>query len=300
MVLYAVDDQVSLLAPAVHAPTGWTTNRLAAGKARAPARLTCEGSRTDFSMSDISADRVPFDTIRAWRDAYREEMACQIVLDSVHTRPGWSQEYRLAAGGTPVGYASLAVGGPWTDEPTAYELYVEPAHRTRLFDSFRTFLQASGAVAMEVQSNDRLAAAMLHTFATNVVSGAILFHDGVRTSHVVPGATFRHPTEAEEPDLPPPVRRWCAVVELDGAVAGTGGILFHYNPPYGDIYMDVAEPFRRRGVGAFLVQELKRLAYEGGRVPAARCNPDNIASRRTLQKAGLVPCGHLLKGSLAR
>lgn len=32
----------------------------------------------------------------------------------------------------------------------------------------------------------------------------------------------------------------------------------------------VAEPFRRRGFGAFLVQELKRVCYEGGYVPAAR------------------------------
>jgi GNAT superfamily N-acetyltransferase len=90
----------------------------------------------------------------------------------------------------------------------------------------------------------------------------------------------------------------CGVVELDGQVAGSGGILFHYNRPYGDIYMDVAEPFRRRGAGSFLVQELKRVCYEGGHVPAARCNPANIASRRTLQKAGFVPCGHILTGSV--
>ena len=60
--------------------------------------------------------------------------------------------------------------------------------------------------------------------------------------------------------------------------------------------MDVAEPFRRRGFGSFLVQELKRVCYEGGHVPAARCGVDNVASRRTLQKAGFVPCGHILQG----
>ena len=31
-------------------------------------------------------------------------------------------------------------------------------------------------------------------------------------------------------------------MEVDGEVAATGGILFHYNRPYDDIYMDVAEP----------------------------------------------------------
>jgi GNAT superfamily N-acetyltransferase len=63
--------------------------------------------------------------------------------------------------------------------------------------------------------------------------------------------------------------------------------------------MKVAEPFRKRGLGTYLVQELKRVCYERGSVPAARCNPTNIASRKTLQKAGFVPCGHILTGSVS-
>jgi GNAT superfamily N-acetyltransferase len=90
------------------------------------------------------------------------------------------------------------------------------------------------------------------------------------------------------------------VVEFEGQVAATGGILFHYNRPYGDIYMDVVESCRRRGLGSFLVQELKRVCYEGGKVPAARCDSGNVASRRTLQKAGFVPCGNILSGSVSR
>ena len=88
------------------------------------------------------------------------------------------------------------------------------------------------------------------------------------------------------------------VLVVDGAIAGTGGILFHYNRPYGDIYMAVAESFRRRGFGSYLVQELKRICYEQGSVPAARCRATNIASRATLQKAGFVPCGNLVMGEV--
>ena len=69
--------------------------------------------------------------------------------------------------------------------------------------------------------------------------------------------------------------------------------------PAGAVFMDVEEPFRRRDLGSFLVQELKRVCSEGGHVPAARCNVKNIASRKTLQKAGFVPCGHILSGSVA-
>ena len=61
--------------------------------------------------------------------------------------------------------------------------------------------------------------------------------------------------------------------------------------------MEVNEPFRRRGFGSFIVQELKRICYENGHIPAARCNPDNIAS---LQKAGFVPCGHIITGPVRR
>jgi Family of unknown function (DUF5946) len=37
-----------------------------------------------------------------------------------------------------------------------------------------------------------------------------------------------------------------------------------------------------------LVMSVKRIAYETGGIPAARCDPNSVASRKTLQKAGLV------------
>ena len=81
-------------------------------------------------------------------------------------------------------------------------------------------------------------------------------------------------------------------------VVAAGGVLCHYNPPYGDLFMGVAGPFRRRGYGSYLVQELKRVAYERGQVPAARCNAANGGSRATLQRAGLMPCARVLTGRI--
>jgi GNAT superfamily N-acetyltransferase len=89
------------------------------------------------------------------------------------------------------------------------------------------------------------------------------------------------------------------LIEHNGAIVATGGIATHYNPPYGDLFMEVDERFRRRGYGSYLIQELKRTCYETGLVPAARCNVANLASRATLQKAGLLPCARLLSGVLA-
>ena len=253
---------------------------------------------TGTASRSVAASKTALEQIGGLRDRYRLEMGCQIVHDSIHDRAGWTQEYLLSVGDVAVGYGSVAVGGPWTGEPTVYEFHVVPTERLRLFELFRALLASSGATQVEVQSNDVLATAMLHTFAASVTSEAILFADAVRTTIAPRGATFREPTALEAPDVRAEHRRWRGVVEVEGAVAATGGILFHYNRPYGDIYMDVAEPYRGRGLGAFVVQELKRVCHEGGHVPAARCNPANVASRATLQKAGFVPCGHILKGRL--
>ena len=135
-------------------------------------------------MPRVSAEETPLEQIRGWRDMYRVEMSCQIVHDSIHDRAGWTREYVLSLAGTPVGYGSLAVGGPWRDKPTLYEFYVVPHHRLRMFDLFRALLAASGAVSIEVQSNDPLATVMCHTFAGGVASEAILFEDSQVTSHV--------------------------------------------------------------------------------------------------------------------
>ena len=64
--------------------------------------------------------------------------------------------------------------------------------------------------------------------------------------------------------------------------------------------MPFAEPFRRRGLGSYLVQELNRVCRQGGSVPAARCNISNVPSRLTLQRAGFVPWGNILVGRIPR
>jgi GNAT superfamily N-acetyltransferase len=250
----------------------------------------------------LSAKPVSLQDILPWRDMYRLEMSCQIIHDSIHSRPGWTEEYGLYIGTTPVGYGSIAVAGPWKGKPTLYEFYVVPPWRTRTFDLFEALLAASGAAAIETQSNDPFLSVLLLALTPAVTSESILFHDKVTTAHVaLPGVIFRPAPPADAAQIAAQKLDESAawLLELDGTIAATGGILFHYNRPYGDIYMAVAEPFRRRGLGSYLVQELKRISYEQGNVPAARCNPKNVASRKTLQKAGFVPCGCIVGGAVS-
>jgi GNAT superfamily N-acetyltransferase len=248
----------------------------------------------------LSANAVSVQAILPWRDLFRAEMQCQIVHDSLHAREGWTQSYQLNVGPVAAGYGAIAIGGPWKGTRTVFEFYIIPDHRSRVFDLFAVFLEAAGATAFEVQTNDGLLTAMLHLWCRTATSEKIVFQDRLLTAFPANGVIFRRLTPADvagnfaHHDEPP--GDW--LLEVDGAIAATGGILFHYNRPYGDIYMEVAAPFRRRGLGSYLVQELKRVCYEGGSVPCARCSPANLASLKTLQKAGFVPCAHILVGNL--
>jgi GNAT superfamily N-acetyltransferase len=251
-------------------------------------------------VMSISARPSDLSEIMPLRDRYREEMSCQIIHDSIHGRPGWTREYALELDGALAGYGSVAVAGPWSETPALYELYVEREHRMRTFDLFACLLPLSGAKIIETQSNAWMLAVMLHTFTTNVRAEAIVFEDTFQTSYKPAGAGFR----ASTPEDAEALRRqnlddgasW--VVTMDGVIAGAGGVLYHYNRPYGDVYMAIAEPFRRQGLGAYLVQELKAVCRARGGVPAARCNVANLPSRRTLQKAGFTPCGNIIVGDL--
>jgi GNAT superfamily N-acetyltransferase len=227
-------------------------------------------------------------------------MSCQIIHDSIHERPGWTQEYVLNLAGSPAGYGSVAVSGPWQKSPTLYEFYIRPEHRKQIFESFETLIAVCGAKAIEAQTNDKLLTVMLHTYSSNTETESILFEDAFETAHSPSGARVRQ-ARADDTERLSRLNldegaEW--VLSLDDHLAGAGGVLYHYNRPYGDVYMKIAEPFRRRGLGAYLVQELKAACRDGGSIPAARCNVNNEASRRTLQGAGFVPCGNLIVGKL--
>lgn len=254
---------------------------------------------TATPMNVRPADHVE---IVSLRDAFRREMDGQIVHDSIHARLGWTLEYAVTQADTAIGYGSVAVAGPWRDRPTVYEFYLEPAYRSRAFELFDAFLDVSNPHAFEVQTSDTLSTMMCLTHARDIGTERIVFCDGGTTVHNANGATLRCVTPAEEIQTAIAERQgggeW--VVEIDGTAVARGGMLFHYNRPYSDIYMDVDEPFRRRGIGTYLVQELKRLSYELGAIPCARCSTTNEASRRTLQRAGFVPFAHILFGSLNR
>jgi RimJ/RimL family protein N-acetyltransferase len=207
--------------------------------------------------------------IEGLREKYRQEMNCQIIHDSIHGRPGWTREFSLQTEDGPViGYGCL--------------------------------LQSCGAKIIETQSNAPVLPVMLHVFGRNLRTEYVLFEHAYETSFRPQAASVRMATISDAAFL----RRfgwnesagW--VVTVNGEIAGAGGIAYHYNRPYGDVYLRIGKAFRRLGLGTYLVQELKAACRKGGSVPSARCSVDNLPSLRMLQKAGFVPCGALVAGDL--
>lgn len=254
--------------------------------------------RTARTPPKHEVTRSSVEAILPMREEYRRAMVCQIVHDSYHER-GFTDSYLLKIDGEVVGYASVA-GDPHPPREIVKELYVTASHRASLPHLFKALVGAARPRWIEAQTNDPFLRVPLFDCATSLRADRILFDDGRTTALEPPGVELRRIAQDEKQRVFEhtlvPVGDWA--LDRDGEVVASGGLLFHYNPPYGDIHMEVAAAYRGRGYGSYLVQELKRICYGMGRVPAARCNVDNMPSRRTLERAGMAACGHIVRGGL--
>lgn len=243
---------------------------------------------------DIEVRCAEYADVEALRELYRHEAHCQIVHDSALSR-GIADPYVILVDGGLAGYA-----GVWNRyyAGRVMEFYILPHMREFTRPLFDQLLAASHATHIEAQTNMPLMLNMLEDRARNIVEEKVLFEDGSHTRLRCPAGVFRRAAPRSHQEDEQPDGEW--VIEVGGKIVATGGILDHYNPPYGDIYMEVSAPERRKGFGSYLVQELKRICYQAGKKPAARCDPSNIASRHTLERAGFLPCGELLAGEVRR
>jgi GNAT superfamily N-acetyltransferase len=241
---------------------------------------------------DLRIEPAEYKDVVPMRELYRRELDCQIVHDSFLGR-GLSDPYLIRVDGQIAGYG--AVSNKY-DRGRLNEFHLLPEFRGEMAALFGAQLTASKATHIEAQTNAPLLLAMLREFGTNAVVEKILFHDGLTTKLACIDGIFRKRCDADGPGLfgrpEETLAQW--VVEANGEIVAAGGYLTHYNPPYADIFMEVAEGSRQRGYGSYLVQELKRICHEAGKRPAARCDPSNLASRKTLEKAGLLMCGEML------
>ncbi|MEO8450990.1 MAG: GNAT family N-acetyltransferase [Gemmatimonadota bacterium] len=247
----------------------------------------------------ISVQITDLETVLELRDRYLAAVNAQIVHDSWHSR-GRTTLYRIAGASGVLGYGAV---GSSSGQPhdTVKEFYVVPEAEPESTSLFRAFLAAARPRWIEAQTNDPFLAPRLRVFAPDHAPHTYLFTDSQATSLPAPGVQLRPVTKADHGTVfahtTEPVGTWG--LDRDGTLAATGGLFFHYNPPYGDLYMEVAPEHRRKGYASYLLQELKRIGYETGHVPAARCQIENLGSRGALERAGMYVCGAIARGPIA-
>ncbi|MBZ4189235.1 GNAT family N-acetyltransferase [Niabella beijingensis] len=240
---------------------------------------------------EICITKTTSDVIEPLRILFLNEGGFQFICNKCHTY-GWADTYLFTVDGTGAGYGAVWGSERREDRDTIFEFYLLPPYRGMAGRIFREFQVVCKAGLVESQTNDLLLTSMLYERTRNIYAEAILFEDHYATGLTVPGVSFRKRTEGDDMGDDDSTH----VLIRDRIIVASGGLMLNYNMPYADIYMQVREPYRKQGLGALMVQELKKEAYRMNRVPAARCNIENPASKATLLKAGFRICGFRIKG----
>lgn len=238
-------------------------------------------------------EKTTSDAVSGLRALFLNENRFQFIHNKCHLY-GWADVYVFSDDNHALGYGSVWGKDNRKDRDTIFEYYLLPDYRKNASSIFREFIASSGAPFMECQTNDSLLGAMMFMHATDIHAQSVLFEDETETRLTIPDIMFnKRPYPTDHPD-----DRGGYVLEQNGEVIATGGFMLNYNHPYADIYLEVKEPFRQRGLGSLMIQELKKEIYKMDRVPAARCNIKNNISRPALLKAGFRVCGYLLEGKI--
>lgn len=245
----------------------------------------------------IKATKTTLQEILSLRNLFLQETNFQIRYNATHER-GWTDSYLITAASTPVGYGSVKGNENLSERNTIFEFYILPSFRHLSSGAFAKLLNISSASFIECQSNDTLLTSMLYEYGHNINANVVLFKDHIATSLFLNNVNFRTRNDDDVvfEHKSEPVGDY--VLERNKEIVATGGFLLHYNKPFADLYMEVREDCRKQGLGSFLLQEVKKQCYLSGRVPAARCNIENNASRATLLKSGLAVAGFLLLGTV--
>ncbi len=246
---------------------------------------------------DLKINRTGLDAIQSLRTLFLQENNFQVRYDACHIR-GWADEYLINDGDLQIGYGSVKGQDDLKFRDAIFEFYVVPAYRHKSSQVFGELIKTSGVKFIECQTNDLILSPMLYEFSKTIFSDVILFKAGPLTHHSFDGVIFRKKLDTDRlfDHLSEPEGDY--VIEQNGEIVGSGGFLLHYNKPFADLYMEVQAQHRQKGYGSFLIQEVKKACYLAGRVPAARCNSTNHASKATLLKGGMEIAGYMLTGGV--
>ncbi|MFN3728323.1 MAG: GNAT family N-acetyltransferase [Fimbriimonadaceae bacterium] len=244
-------------------------------------------------MSTVRAERQTAAQIASSRQKLRDNVNVQLVRDSASHREG-VENFAFIETDLMIGHAVVSHG--FFDD-RVIEFYLHPGFEGRALECLDALRRTTKVRELEAQTNLALPTWLVHASCPCVEPHNVLFGDTDRYELPLSDAVLR-PALPEDviPETEEPTGTY--VLEVRGEIVGSGGYLTHYNPPFADVYMGIGTPFRGRGYGAWIVQELRRVAREHDYVPAARCNFGNHASCRSLLRGGFCLAGLIIVGTV--
>ena len=242
---------------------------------------------------NIKVIKTDLKEIHAFRILFLEENNFQFIYNKCHTY-GWADTYVFTLDDVKIGYGAVCGKDKREERDAIFEFHIIKPYRKLARAFFSKLHITSGALFIECQSNDVLLSSMLFEHAKNIQAEATLFEDDFQTDFTVPGLLLEK--KLSDKDTHNDAREY--ILKQNDEVVATGGLMLNYNMPYADLYYEVNESHRQQGFGSYMVQQLKRETYLMARVPAARCNINNVISKSTLLKAGFKVCGYRLNGEI--
>ena len=249
------------------------------------------------NKNKLVVQKTTLEDILPLRHQFLQALNCQIRYDACHVRH-WADEYLLVLNGKKVGYGSVKGKENLADRDAIFEFYVLPTYQKYQDLLFIELLKTSVAKFIECQSNDTNLTALLYEYAHQIYSDTILFEDNITTNLQQPNIIFRRRQDGDNVFGKSTADEGAYVLEKDGIIVADGGFLLHYNKPFADLYMETSKAHRGQGYASFILQALKKVCYQAGRVPAARCRITNKGSKAALLKAGMRVCGYMLIGEI--
>jgi GNAT superfamily N-acetyltransferase len=184
------------------------------------------------------------------------------------------------------------------------EFYLENSALAFSQEIFRFLIDKDYIVAAESKTFDHLLMSLCLDFHKKAACSAYLFRDVNDTEHLSSGSgdiCFRLARKEDINsiseisgdffyDLHEHISKEEVLIFYDkDELIGAGSCKRIWDSKnYYDIGMVVAENHRKKGIGTFIISQLKEYCYNNGLVPVCGCWYYNHASKKTLEKAGFV------------